>query len=90
MDVIVKYSPHCFRWLKDFFLMGLKDRITSDDIFATNKDLLAKDNGLMFEKWWDEELQQAKPSMMRVLIKGYGWSVMIYSLLFSMTDTFMR
>lgn len=78
------------RWLKDFFMLGLKDRVTPDEIFATNKDLLAKENGHMFEKWWDEELERPNPSMMRVLCKGYGWPVMIYSLMFSMTETFMR
>lgn len=78
------------RWLKDFFLYGIRNDISSDDLYATNTPTLAKPTGHMFEEWWDQEQQQAKPSLIRLLIKKYGCSVMLYSLAFSLTETMMR
>lgn len=79
-----------FRWLKDFFLLGLRDGITPDEIYATNRKTEARTTSALFETWWNEELQRPNPSLMRMLIRKYGASVMMVSLAFSMTDTVMR
>lgn len=78
------------RWLKDFYLLGLRDAIRPEEVYATNEPTLAKPVSEKFEEWWDEELTRAKPSLVRMLIRKYGWSVVFVSLAFSMTETLMR
>lgn len=79
-----------FRWLKDFFTIGLKGQIEQDDIYVTKDNLNSGKITKVFEKLWDHELTKKNPSVARFLFKQYGGTVLFWSLSFSLLESCTR
>lgn len=76
--------------MKDIFELGLKGSITPDQIYKPKSSLESNKIVTQFVKSWTEELKNKHPSVLRVIFKIYGFSLIILGVMFSMVETSMR
>lgn len=74
------------RWLRDLFKIGLSRQVTDDDMYACVKHQKSENISLRFQLLWDHELTKEKPSLMRVIMKIYGFKVILVGILFSLVE----
>lgn len=72
------------------FKIGMKRAIEEDDIYAVPNDMQSDQNTEAFRKLWQIELKQKNPSILRVISKLHGFSVLTIGLLFSIGETLAR
>lgn len=78
------------RWMKDIFKLGLKGSILPEEIYKPKTALKSKTITAKFVELWSEELKNKHPSVLRVIFKSYGCSLLILGVLFSIIETTMR
>lgn len=76
--------------MKDIFKLGLKGSISPEEIYKPKSELESKRITATFVELWSEELKNKKPSVLRVIFKNYGYSLIILGILFSVVETTMR
>lgn len=72
------------------FKIGMKRAIEEDDIYAVPNDMQSDQTTETFRKLWQMELKQKKPSILRVILKLHGFSVLTIGMLFSIGETMAR
>lgn len=78
------------RWLKDTFKTGLKRPLIEDDIYEVTNSLKSDKNTREFAQLWEEELKKPSPSILRVMLKLHGFSIIFWGLAYSVFDSFAR
>lgn len=79
-----------YRWLKDFFRLGIKGGIDQDAIYETKQSLQSRGITETYTKHWESELKRKKPSVLRFLFKEHGGGVLFWGLTFSLAESLMR
>lgn len=74
------------RWLKDLFKIGLSRQVKEDDMYTCVKRQKSENVSQKFQMLWEEELTKPKPSLMRVIMKIYGYKVIFVGILFSIIE----
>lgn len=69
------------------FTVGMKRAIEEEDIYAVADDMRSEQNTKILSKLWHLELKKESPSILRVLLKVYGFNAIIFGLLFSVGET---
>lgn len=72
------------------FKIGMKRAIEEDDIYAVPNDMQSDQNTEAFRKLWQMELKKKNPSILRLILKLHGFSVLTIGLLFSIGETLAR
>lgn len=76
--------------MKDIFKLGLKGSISPEEIYRPKSALESKIITSKFVELWSEELKNEQPSVLRVIFKNYGFSLVVLGALFSIVETTMR
>lgn len=77
--------------MREIFVKGLRDTLTKDDIYATKESLnSARLTAEMSERWQRELQRPGGPSLLRMLVNGYGWPVILWGLVFMLMETVAR
>lgn len=76
--------------MKDLFKLGLKGSISPEEIYKPKSALESKTITTKFVELWSEELKNKHPSVLKVIFKNYGGSLVILGALFSVVETTMR
>lgn len=76
--------------MKDIFKLGLKGSISPEEIYRPKSALESKIITTKFVELWSEELKNEQPSVLRVIFKNYGCSLVVLGALFSIVETTMR
>lgn len=63
--------------------LGLERPIEEDDIYNVTDTMRSSTNTETLTKLWDIELQKKQPSVLRIIMKAYGFKALIVSLLYS-------
>lgn len=66
------------RWLRSLIRTGLRQEIHEDDIYRAAKTHKSIEITKSFSKHWEKEKQKSTPSLLNVLFKVYGPSVLIF------------
>lgn len=80
-------SKASFWWLKDLFKLGLKKPIEQEDLYETAVDHRSKPLRKMFNRYWKDELKKPSPSLLKCFIKAFGVKLVVYGILYNVTDT---
>lgn len=72
------------------FKIGMKRAIEEEDIYAVPNDMQSDQNTKTFRKLWQMELKKKNPSILRVIFKLHGFSVLTIGMLFSIGETLAR
>lgn len=83
-------SIFTFWWLKDLFRLGMKGPIDSNGLYDTKSTLRSEQITNVYAASWHEECKRKNPSLVRVLVKQHGASMLFWGLLFSVVESFMR
>lgn len=70
--------------------MGLKQNITEDDIYCASKPHKSIEITRKFGKYWENEIQKSSPSLLNVLFKVYGLSVLSFGFIGTATKSISR
>lgn len=81
---------YLLRWLKPIFQIGLRRAIREDDIYAVTNGMQSDRNTEAFAKLWQLELKKKDPSLLRVISKLHGFTVLTLGLMFSLAETIGR
>nr|CAD7458628.1 unnamed protein product [Timema tahoe] len=85
----------CFRWMLKIFWKGYKKDLEMDDLFVPLDEHKSDYLGNKFEKRWNEELSRAskegrQPSLLRVIMRCFGLSLMGYGLILAFLEIGLR
>ncbi|PNF34544.1 hypothetical protein B7P43_G10750, partial [Cryptotermes secundus] len=80
-----------FWWVLGIFKLGVKKNLETEDLYETLDEHRSELLGNKLEGLWNEELQQAKaqhagPSLLRVLVKCFGGSVLWLGLAMAVSE----
>lgn len=70
--------------------LGMKREINEDDIYAVTNDMRSDKNTEAFENEWQLELEKKNPSLVRVIMKLYGYRVITISTIVAVVNTLVR
>ncbi|GAB0093527.1 probable multidrug resistance-associated protein lethal(2)03659 [Sergentomyia squamirostris] len=83
-------SKRTFWWLKQLYKMGMKRPIEDEDVYETLPEHRCENLSNKFTKWWEEELKNKSPSLVRMIARAYGRNILIFGLLCSLTESGLR
>lgn len=89
-DEANRVSKMTWFWLRDLYKTGYNRPITEDDIFKTKSHHESERIAKRFTEIWNEELKSGKPNVFRLLYKAYGKPILIWGILFSISETLNR
>lgn len=61
-----------YSWLDPLLKTGNKRVLEDQDLYELTKIDTCKYNGDLFDKYWQQELKKAKPSLLKALVKAFG------------------
>lgn len=76
--------------MKDIFKLGMKGSIPPEEIYKPKLELESKNITSKFVELWAEELNKKHPKVLRVILKIYGFPLILFGILFSIVETTMR
>lgn len=68
----------------------MRGQINMDEIYATKTALHSATITAGMSERWQRELQRPDTSLLRMLVNGYGWPVILWGLLFMLVETVSR
>lgn len=74
----------------DIFKLGLKRPIEENDIYEALPEHQSSKLSEKFTKLWDDELKRSKPSVLRLLLRGFGWHCIGGGLLYCVAEAVTR
>nr|CAD7610839.1 unnamed protein product [Timema genevievae] len=88
-------SALLFGWMLKIFWKGYKKDLEMDDLFVPLDEHKSDYLGNKFEKRWNEELSRAskegrQPSLLRVIMRCFGLSLMGYGLILAFLEIGLR
>lgn len=81
------FSKYFYFWMSDFFKIDLKRPFTDSDLYRPLKAHQSQPLLDNFETLWNNEVNSINPSLLRVLRKRFGTSVLLLGFLFSICDS---
>lgn len=85
-----RFSKMTFWWCRDLYKIGLQRPITDEDVYQTIGHHESERIANRFSKLWAQELKSSSPSTLRMFYNAYGAPLLIFGLLFSVTETLAR
>lgn len=85
-----RLSKMSYWWCRDLYKIGLSRPIKDEDVYETLGPHESERISKKFIKLWNQELKSSNPSTLRMFFNAYGWSVMIFGLLFSVCESLTR
>lgn len=76
--------------MKDILKLGIKGPIPPDEIYKPKSTLECKVITDNFIQMWSDELKRKNPSVLRVIFKLYGTTLLFWGLTFSLLESAMR
>ncbi|KAL5283205.1 ABCC4.2 family protein [Megaselia abdita] len=83
-------SKFTFWWTRHIIRKGYSQPLNESDIYENHPDFDSSRITHKFTNLWEEELKTSNPSVLRIIYKGYGMSIIFFGLLFQLTETVGR
>ncbi|KAL5283201.1 ABCC4.2 family protein [Megaselia abdita] len=80
-------SKFTFWWTRHIIRKGYSQPLNESDIYENHPDFDSSRITHKFTNLWEEELKTSNPSVLRIIYKGYGMSIIFFGLLFQLTET---
>lgn len=77
------YALSIDRWLKPLFKIGYERELDEDDIYAIPDGMQSAQNTETLAQEWDIELKRTNPSIIRVILRLYGYKAISVTFLFA-------
>lgn len=77
-------------WVRDLFMLGFRNQITPNEIYATKESLNSSHVTALMQERWQLELQRPHPSLLRMLLRYYGWPCILGGCIVMLIETVSR
>lgn len=85
-----RLSKMTWWWIRDLYKTGYRRPITETDIYQTISHHKSERVGARFRELWNQELESGDPSVLRLHYRAYGKPILIWGMLFSVSETLNR